>query len=435
MQYDFCEELEATPVFPLRMKSFSPEWCPDESQVKMYNVVEGKTCKEVFKSAQFKPVICIREFLWVEIQYITHHIPDSEFAVFLVLKKFDPNNQVYIAEDMYFPKQSASAGGVSIDTEDSGKFFKELKEVPWFANGKGFHRYIAHLHSHGNMGVFWSTTDRNQQESGDDLGFYDDFRYYLVVNTHDRVLADYVQYKPVALSVQDIPVVIVAEEGCSYGDFVLSNERKAELDKLVSEKLSKDYAGVTEMVPRCFEKADVQSFSEKQPKPVKWDYNWSWTAPRYNDFDYSNYNYDYDTYNYTDDIGFPGNKLEDYLVQGHDEMMNIGTSEMVSVNKEFKEFELMFDLVVKDAKDTAIAMSVSQIDVFSETGKNIKSYIQSLENMYNRWLIDDRKDFFVGLCVGSPNKEIEYTADAAIEELGNYIGSLVCSDVNAAYYE
>lgn len=173
-----------------------------------------------------KPILAFTGSLFRELQYITTTHADSEYAVFLKIQKIDEYRPHFLAYEFFMPKQEASGGGVDLDPKDSLEMFKVTK-LP--------HRFIAHLHSHGTMNVFWSAIDNEQQLSKNDLGFLDDYRFYIVVNAKSEVKCSLVVYNPVLTRV-DAEVVLAY----GYPDFniPLTHKRKKELDALFTSQVT-----------------------------------------------------------------------------------------------------------------------------------------------------------------------------------------------------
>lgn len=222
--------MELTGIDTLRYTNPYPEPLPEEGTYKVYNNPGNTDIKTLLK-APSRPVFIFPKNIWDEVQYLTKQSPNSEFALFLITKQFTQLAPKYMAIDLFFPKQEAGSGGVSIDNDDCLEFYDLLNTHEEYK--EHMHSHIAHLHSHNQMGVFWSGADSNQQLSRDDLGFFDDFRFYLVVNTKDQVRCSFVVYKPVLRRIDDVPVVVIGTED------TLTDERKAELDAYLEERVSK----------------------------------------------------------------------------------------------------------------------------------------------------------------------------------------------------
>lgn len=195
----------------------------DAVDPKVYN--SENTAEELIDAGTV-PVLMFKRNVWEEIQYLTKKCAHSEYAVFLLLKKFSNVKPAYEAVAWYFPDQEASGGGVSIDGSDSREFFSHMAQREMFSDHT--HTKIAHLHSHNSMACFWSQVDTNQQLSRDDLGYCDDFRFYAVVNTKDEIRACMVTYKPILHRYDNLPVVVEGEP------YELSDERKAEIDAMAA---------------------------------------------------------------------------------------------------------------------------------------------------------------------------------------------------------
>lgn len=181
------------------------------------------------------PVLIFPGILWQEIRHITHKLSTSEYALFLTLRRLDPKKPHFIASALHMPKQTASSAGVQLDTKNCETLWAELGKDKYLAEN-GLHRHICHLHSHASMNVFWSAVDNEQQLSHNDLGFLDDFRFYVVVNAKDEILCSYVNYRPVLFRVNAAVALSFSEpEHCEY----LTSARKKELDALIDAKLTR----------------------------------------------------------------------------------------------------------------------------------------------------------------------------------------------------
>lgn len=212
-------------ITKLRMDNFLSE-IPDESKCVVYN--STKKVSELL-ALDSEPVLVFTKQCWDEVQHLVHYTPGKELALFLVMKQLIQLRPKYLAYDLYLPKQETGGAGVSIDMEDANKFFKDVKQHEWYKEHT--HRFLAHLHSHASMGVFWSAADDNQQMSMDDFGYYDDFRFYAVVNTHNCIRASFVTYKPVMHRFDNIPVIVYDRDGV-----VLNDERKKEIESWLDTK-------------------------------------------------------------------------------------------------------------------------------------------------------------------------------------------------------
>lgn len=177
------------------------------------------------------PVLCFTATLYREIRHMVERNANSELAMFLTLKRLHAHKPVFLAFDFFMPGQEASGGGVSLDADDCRKYFDALKDVPYYKEN-GLHKHLCHLHSHGRNGIFWSGIDDEQQFSRDDLGYMDDYRFYVVVNADGGIKCSLVTYTPVLARV-DAAVAIA----CNRPEYIewLSRSRKKELDDLVGE--------------------------------------------------------------------------------------------------------------------------------------------------------------------------------------------------------
>lgn len=215
---------------PLRSSNWDEEHVSPDHMHMLISGPEKTSLEEILRRPSI-PVLCITGTLYREIRYIVEAHPASECAMFLTLKRMDANRPHFLAFDMFMPGQDVSGGSVSLDSEDCEKYFKALSEVPYYKE-KGLHRHICHLHSHGRNGIFWSGTDDTQQLTREDLGFMDDFRFYMVVNSMGGIKCSFVNYFPVLHRVDAAVVISFAEEEHIQW---LTRARKKELDALMKD--------------------------------------------------------------------------------------------------------------------------------------------------------------------------------------------------------
>lgn len=201
----------------------------------MYTLISGpdnKNIEEVLKDPGI-PLLCITGTLYREIRYIVEKHPNSECAMFLTLKRLDANKPHFLAFDLFMPGQDVSGGSVSLDGPDSEKYFAALQDVPYYKTN-GLHRHLCHLHSHGQLGVFWSGTDDKQQLSREDLGFMDDYRFYVVVNAKGELKCSFVTYRPVLQRIDAAVALSFSEpEHIAW----LGRARKKELDTIMENTM------------------------------------------------------------------------------------------------------------------------------------------------------------------------------------------------------
>ena len=197
------------------------------------------------------PILAFTGTLYSEIRFISESLPNSEFALFPVLTRIDQNRPHFLAYDFFMPGQSASSAGVSLDGSDCTKYFQRLKEGLPFTE-EPLHRNLCHLHSHASMGTFWSSIDNNQQLTREDMGFMDDYRFYVVVNAKGDIKCSLVIYSPVLVRID-------ASVALSFGgpghNLPLTRTRKQELSALIQEKVRSDFrrSAVTEFADAATE--------------------------------------------------------------------------------------------------------------------------------------------------------------------------------------
>lgn len=223
------------PLFAPREQNWSEEPLPINSN-NIYQLLTSpgnKTLDELVKDPSV-PILAFTGTLLQEIRYITNKLSNSEYAVFLALRRIDKNHPHFLAYDFFMPEQKASGGGVALDPKDCQRHFDGLKTHPYYKEN-GLHRHLCHLHSHAGMNVFWSATDDTQQLSRDDLGFMDDYRFYCVVNTKEEIKCSFVFYKPVLARVDG--AVAVSFSGPEHAE-QLTRKRRKELDEMIAATIS-----------------------------------------------------------------------------------------------------------------------------------------------------------------------------------------------------
>lgn len=199
---------------------------PKVSAEHMFTLINASTAElNRFAADPAVPLLFFTGTLYQEIRHLVSLRPKDEFAVFLLLEKIDENRPHFLATDFYMPKQTASAASVKLDVPDCLEFYK--------ASGCK-QRFIAHLHSHATFGAQWSSTDNEQQLSREDLGFMDDYRFYIVLNTKGDITASFVCYTPVLTRTEaKVGVSFSEPEHCLH----LTKQRKEALAKMLKEKI------------------------------------------------------------------------------------------------------------------------------------------------------------------------------------------------------
>lgn len=176
------------------------------------------------------PALVITNTLWRELEYLTKVVfKDIEYAVFLTIDRPSAVKQLWIADGFFMPKQEISATTASIDMDDVRQFMAEKSYL--------HHRNLCHWHSHNNMNAFWSNTDITEQEDRSELGFLDNYRFYVVVNNRDQYECDCVTYDPFKFRTGGIPIYTTGEG--AFSDNELTAERKEALAKMAEEKCTR----------------------------------------------------------------------------------------------------------------------------------------------------------------------------------------------------
>ena len=174
------------------------------------------------------PTLTIDPLVYAKVQYLTKKYQTTEWAIFLRLRKTHPTKPEWLAYDIIFPKQAVTTTTVEIDAANMREVYKTLTPE----EDGHLHRYLCHLHSHNCMSAYWSASDIEQQASRDDLGYYDDYRFYIVVNNDNMFKCTLVVYEPCYFRVENV-FVIEPETVPTLDDSTMK-----ELDTLFTENVS-----------------------------------------------------------------------------------------------------------------------------------------------------------------------------------------------------
>ena len=211
---------------------------PDNSTILLESTdFKGKSLRDVYKDMAV-PIVVFTSKCYQEIQYLTNKYAHQEWAVFLTMKKLDSHRPHFLAFDWFMPGQQASGGAVSVQAADSIKYYDRLLEKYPYYKEHGVHKFLCHLHSHHSMNMpNFSSIDDNQQKSRDDLGFFDDYRFYIVVTCNAGMKASMVSYNPAYIRTNAAVALTWSEH-----EYVeeLSRKRKQEIDAIAEKALFKN---------------------------------------------------------------------------------------------------------------------------------------------------------------------------------------------------
>lgn len=211
---------------------------PDNSTILLESTdFKGKSLRDVYKDMAV-PIVVFTSKCYQEIQYLTNKYAHQEWAVFLTMKKLDSHRPHFLAFDWFMPGQQASGGAVSVQAADSIRYYDRLLEKYPYYKENGVHKFLCHLHSHHSMNMpNFSSIDDNQQKSRDDLGFFDDYRFYIVVTCNAGMKASMVSYNPAYIRTNAAVALTWSEH-----EYVeeLSRKRKQEIDAIAEKALFKN---------------------------------------------------------------------------------------------------------------------------------------------------------------------------------------------------
>lgn len=177
------------------------------------------------------PILFYTPDVWKEQQYIVNSMADKagEVAFYYLVKQLQDSMPHFLVYAYFMVGQEASKGSVDLDTEDTVKYLNWLRLQYPEELGTNIHNKLHHAHSHARMPVFWSGTDKAQQESKDKLGYQGDYRFFVCLNAKNEMKVDLVQYRPVFHRFDQVNV------GLYYGDarynVELDKKRRKHLDE------------------------------------------------------------------------------------------------------------------------------------------------------------------------------------------------------------
>ena len=191
------------------------------------------------------PIVAFTSQVYQEIMYLVESNAHQECGVFLTMKRMHNTKPHFLAFDWFMPGQKVTSATVSMQATDSEKYYRHLKENYPYYQENGLHKYLCHLHSHGNINLpTFSSTDDNQQFSKDDLGFMDDYRFYIVVTAKGNIKASLVTYRP---SLTRVNAAVAKVFYSSEHVDLLTKKRKEEIDAIAKAAIFKEpmstYAG------------------------------------------------------------------------------------------------------------------------------------------------------------------------------------------------
>lgn len=125
------------------------------------------------------PRVCLTPEVKSQIDTYTHIAPD-EYSLFgLVTKQYDSGGETclrLIIDELFFPKQVNTSGSSEVEDHELGRIMSELAK----RNNGDEKRLRAWIHSHGNMGPFWSGTDKSEMSKL--IRDSQDYYVYIVVS-------------------------------------------------------------------------------------------------------------------------------------------------------------------------------------------------------------------------------------------------------------
>ena len=208
----------------------------------------------------------------MEIQYIVNKTAEKNSEVALYQLIF-PMNQFldFYCSDFILMGQDASGASVDIDGDHHDKILNYLSTEYKDLLGPNVWSYLHHAHSHPNMGVGRSGTDKNNEETRSQQGYKAPARFFTIYNNRGEISTRYFQYPhgSVKIPIQEFKNVSLGVHIPQGSAVKLTKERMEELDQLikkyvVTKSVSYHNSSLFPSVP-----SSVPTF--KQNNQTKWE--------------------------------------------------------------------------------------------------------------------------------------------------------------------
>lgn len=191
-----------------------------------------------------QPTVFFCGDVYAEIMHIVKEAgkKTGECGGFAFIKRVNQYSSHWVVYDHFMVGQKATGGDVEFPGDEIVKAVQYYLETypDAFKDSWDLHTHLLQWHSHGNGSVFWSGTDKAQQEDKAQLAGQGQFRLYSVFNTKGDQKSAIRVYDPVASMHDDIAMGIFnGPDGSRKA--ALSKERKAELDGWIEQLVDKKY--------------------------------------------------------------------------------------------------------------------------------------------------------------------------------------------------
>lgn len=224
---------------------FIPEWLLKGKSDLVYSgsryVLLPNTTGSEKKQCDVNFFIDVRVLLELQIVWNWAHKNRGEIAWFMPTHRLNDMKKDWLAWGYYITGQKASGGEVEMCGYDSQRYWKYLsgayhqnETIPKqgiyehsHVFSKIFHRTQTHGHKHPSGVNNWSGTDMNQQKSIGDLGFKDDYRFYMLFTPPDKLRVDLVIYEPAMFRVEHVNIGLYYPEEA----YEISIAKKEEIEK------------------------------------------------------------------------------------------------------------------------------------------------------------------------------------------------------------
>ena len=174
----------------------------------------------------------------MEIQYIVNKTSEKNSEVALYQLIFPMNQYLdFYCSDFILMGQDASGASVDIDGDHHDKILNYLSTEYKDILGPNVWNYLHHAHSHPNMGVGRSGTDKNNEETRSQQGYKAPARFFTIYNNRGEISTRYFQYPH-----GDVKIPIKEFKNVSLGVHIpqgspvkLTKARMEELDALIKK--------------------------------------------------------------------------------------------------------------------------------------------------------------------------------------------------------
>lgn len=243
------EQVRTVPFYPPTL--FLPKWIEDGKPDLVYPGGPYFDFPGEEKKSPVTLYIDIRVYRELQVVWKWAEKNSGEISWFMPTHRINKMHKHWLAWGYFLTGQDASGGDVDTDGMDCARYYKHLsgvldegEQMPEYGvykhshvfNGK-LHRCLSQGHKHPPGIRGWSGTDINQQTKSDDLGYYDNYRFYFLYTPPNHIKADLVVYEPVLYRCENVNIgLYVPEDGAPEITRKREKEIEAMCEALVKKK-------------------------------------------------------------------------------------------------------------------------------------------------------------------------------------------------------